>query len=312
MASRKAIASVLKETVTEWKDDNVPRLAAALAFYTLLSIAPLVIIAIAVVGFAFGEEAARGQIAQELGRVVGAQAGEAIESIASSADRPTAGIVSTIIGVVVLLFGASGVFGELQSSLNTIWEVEPKPGRGIKGLIRDRFFSFTMVLAVAFLLLVSLLLSTLIGALGQFLERSLPGGETLWAVLNFGISLAMIAGLFALIFKTVPDVEMRWRDVWVGAAVTALLFVLGKFLLGLYLSRSAVSSTYGAAGSIIALVLWVYYSSQIVFMGAEFTQVYARRFGSHIRPSEHAVPTREKRAPEEAYPPAPGRALGSH
>jgi membrane protein len=285
----RAAWSVIKETASDWKEDNASGLAAALAYYTLLSIAPLVVLAVAIAGLAFGEEAARGQISEQIGNVVGAQAGQSIESIASNAHAPSAGVLSSIIGVVVLLFGASGVFGELQTSLNTIWEVEPKPGRGIVGVIKDRFFSFTMVIGVAFLLLVSLVLSAAIAGLGTFLEGALPGGEALWMLLNVAISLAIITLLFALIFKVVPDAKIRWHDVWVGAFVTAVLFTIGKLLIGLYLGKSTLTSSYGAAGSLVALVVWVYYTSQIVFLGAEFTQVYARRFGSRIEPSENAV-----------------------
>jgi membrane protein len=285
--------SVVKETASDWQDDKAATLAAALAYYTLLSIAPLIVLAVAVIGLAFGEDAARGQISEQIGGLVGAQAGEAIEAIARNASAPEAGVISTVIGIVVLLFGASGVFGELQTSLNTIWEVEPKPGRGIKGLIKDRFFSFTMVLGVAFLLLVSMILNAAIASLGRFLEGALPGGEALWSVLNVVISLGVVTLLFALIYKVIPDAKIQWRDVWIGAFVTALLFSIGKLLVGLYLGKSTFVSSYGAAGSVVALVVWVYYSSQIVFLGAELTQVYARRFGSGIEPGNEAV-----RAPE--------------
>jgi membrane protein len=281
--------SLIKDAASDWQDDKASTLAAALAYYTLLSIAPMIVLAVAIAGLAFGDDAARGQISEQIGSVVGAQAGEAIEAIALNAKAPESGIVSTVIGIVVLLFGASGVFGELQTSLNTIWEVEPKPGRGLMGLIKDRFFSFTMVLGVAFLLLVSMILSAAIASLGSFLEGALPGGEVVWAVLNFAISLGVIAVLFALIYKVIPDAKIHWRDVWVGASVTAVLFTIGKLAVGLYLGKSTFVSSYGAAGSIVALVVWVYYSSQIVFMGAEITQVYARRFGSKIEPSKDAV-----------------------
>jgi membrane protein len=282
--------SVVRETASDWSDDNASSLAAALAYYTLLSIAPLVVLAVAIAGLAFGEEAARGQIADQIGAVVGSQAGESVEAIAKNARAPETGVVSTIIGLIVLLFGASGVFGELQTSLNAIWEVKPKPGRGLLGVIKDRFFSFAMVLGVAFLLMVSLVVSAGLAAAGVFFESALPGGEALWAVINFALSLGIITVLFALIFKVVPDAQIRWRDVWVGALVTAALFSIGKLLLGLYLGKSSFTSSYGAAGSVVALIVWVYYSSQIVFMGAEFTQVYARRFGSRIEPSKDAVP----------------------
>ena len=280
---------VLKETGTAWDEDNVTRLAAALAYYTLLSIAPLIILAVAVTGLAFGEQAAREHIASELAGVVGASAADAIQSIAKNAHTPGTGVVSVAVGLLVLLFGASGVFGELQSALNTVWDVAPKPGRGIWGVIKDRFFSFTLVVGVAFLLLVSLVVSACLTWLGQVFEQTLPGGAAVWQVLNFAISFAVVTALFALMFKKLPDVNIRWRDVWVGAAVTAGLFTLGKFGLGIYLGSAGVSSAYGAAGSIVALVIWVYYSAQVLLVGAEFTEVYARRFGSRITPDDEAV-----------------------
>lgn len=284
-----AVWSLLKETASGWDEDNVARLAASLAYYTLLSIAPLIILAVAVTGLAFGEEAARQHIAGELAGVVGRGAAEAIESIAKNARTPGTGVLSLIVGLTVLLFGASGVFGELQSALNTVWGVAPKPGRGIWGLVKDRFFSFTLVLGVAFMLLVSLVVSAALTWVGQVFASSLPGGALVWQVLNFCISLAVVTALFALMFKKLPDVEIRWRDVWVGAAVTAGLFTLGKFGLGLYLGSAGVSSAYGAAGSIVALVIWVYYSAQVLLVGAEFTEAYARHFGSTIRPDKKAV-----------------------
>jgi membrane protein len=286
----KRIIALLKDTALDWYEDEAPRKAASLAYYTLLSTAPLILFSVALAGVAFGEEAARGQIASQVGAVVGPRAADAIQSVARNAHKSDAGPLSSIVGVVVLLFGASGVFGELQNSMNAIWGVKPKPGRGVKGFLRDRFLSFSMVLGVAFMLLVSLLLSAAVAAFGRVLASSLPGGEGLWQVLNFLLAFAMVTGLLGLIFKVIPDVEIRWRDVWMGAAVTALLFTLGKFLLGLYLGKSSFESSYGAAGSIVALVVWVYYASQILFMGAEFTQVYAREFGADIRPSPQAVP----------------------
>jgi membrane protein len=291
--------TLIKETASDWSEDKAARFAAALAYYTLLSIAPLIVLAVAIAGLAFDQDAVRGQIAQQIGAVVGAQAGQAVEGIARNASTPEAGVWSSAIGVAVLLFGASGVFGELQSSLNAIWEVSPKPGRGILGVIKDRFFSFTMVLGVAFLLLVSLVIATAVAALGSYFEQALPGGETLWMALNALLSLAVITVLFALIFKVVPDAEIRWRDVWVGAFVTALLFTLGKLLIGLYLGKSSFASSYGAAGSVVALVVWVYYTAQIVFLGAEFTQAYARRFGSRIVPSANAEPADRDSGPSK-------------
>lgn len=281
---------ILKETATDWSDDNASRLAAALACYTLLSIAPLLVLSVAVAGLAFGEEAARGQIVGQIGGIVGTEAGVAVQTIAANAKEPSAGILSSIVGLAVLLFGASGVFNELQNTLNAIWEVEPKPNQGVKGFIRHRFFSFAMVLAVAFLLLVSLVVSAALAATGKFFERYLPGGELVWQAVNFVVALSVTTALFAAIFKVIPDVVMRWRDAWIGGLFTAVLFTIGKFALGLYIGKSGTTSSFGVAGSLVALVLWVYYSSQILFLGAEFTQVYSRHFGGRIRPNEHAVP----------------------
>ena len=293
--------SLLKETVREWDEDNASRLAAALACYSLLSIAPLVILSVAVAGLIFGADAARGQIASELGRVVGEEAGRAIQTILAHAKSPSSGIAGSILGVVVLLLGASGVFVELQGALNTIWEVKPKPGRGVAGILRDRFFSFAMVLAVAFLLMVSLVVSAGLSAAGRFFEEYLPGGEPLWQILNFCFSLAVTTSLFALIYKVIPDAHIAWRDVWIGALVTAILFNAGKLALALYIGKSGVTSSFGAAGSLVALVVWVYYSSQIVFLGAEFTQVYARRRGNRIEPTANALPD-DSKAPRREQP----------
>lgn len=281
--------SIAKETASDWSDDGASRLAASLAFYTLLSLAPLLIIVVAVAGMALGPEAARGQVATELGTLVGPEAARGIEAVLASARSPTGGAIGTFVGAVVLFVGASGVFGELQYALNHIWEVKAKPGRGIWGEVKDRFFSFTMVLGVAFLLLVSLVLSALLSVLGRTFSSALPGGELLWQALNFGFSFCMITALFALIFKYVPDVQIRWSDVWVGAAMTALLFTIGKSLLGVYLGKASFNSSYGAAGSLVVLVVWVYYSAQILFLGAEFTQVQARHRGRPLKPTAKAV-----------------------
>ncbi len=278
-----------KETAKEWSDDDASRLAAALAFYTLLSLAPLLVIIVALAGMVLGQDAARGKLTAELAGVVGSEAAKGIEAVLASAKSPTGGLVGTVVGGVVLLVGASGVFGELQFALNRIWEVKAKPGRGILGEVKDRFFSFTMVLGVAFLLLVSLVLSAMLSAIGRSFTDLLPGGEIVWQVVNFGASFAMVTALFALIFKYVPDVTIRWSDVWLGAAVTALLFTVGKSLLGIYLGKASFGSSYGAAGSLVVLVVWVYYSAQILFLGAEFTQVRARHRGRTLEPTDKAV-----------------------
>ncbi|HEX5661628.1 MAG TPA: YihY/virulence factor BrkB family protein [Polyangiales bacterium] len=281
------IVSVLKETATDWSRDNATRLAAALAFYTVLSLAPLLMLAVSIAGLVFGEEAARGQIASQLTAVTGPEAGEGIQTVLANADAPKTGTLSSILSIAVLLFGASGVFGELQSSLNEVWQVQRKPGK-LLSVLRQRFFSFSMVLGVAFLLLVSLLVSAVLTAVGDKLTHALPGGEVLWQGVNLVASLGIITVIFALIFKVIPDVQIAWSDVWVGAFATAVLFTVGKFGLDMYLGRASVASPYGAAGSLIVLVIWVYYAAQILFFGAEFTQVHARRRGAELKPKKHA------------------------
>ena len=282
--------SLFKQTASELMEDDAPSLGAALAYYTVFSLAPLMTIAIAIAGFFFGKEAAQGQIFDELRGLLGEEGGKAVEEMVQSANaQPTAGVVATIISVIMLLFGASGVFGQLQASLNAIWGVKPKPGRGMLGLIKDRLLSFGFTLVVGFLLLVSLLLTAGMALMADWIGGLMPGSEALAYILNIVLSLSMITLLFAAIFKFLPDAKIAWHDVWIGAFLTALLFTIGKFALGIYLGKSGVASSYGAAGSLIVLLLWVYYSSQILFFGAEFTQVYANRFGSRVAPADNAV-----------------------
>jgi len=278
----------LKQLGLEFKEDAVPRMSAALSYYTIFSLAPLLLIAIAVAGLAFGEEAARGEVMGSLEGLIGTQGAETIQEMVAAANRPAAGIIATVVSIAVLLFAASGVFGELQTSLNKMWDVEPKGDGGLLRLLKTRFLSFTMVLGVAFLLLVSLLVTAALSALGTFLSETLPGGVILWRVVNFLVSFAIITALFAVIFKYLPDAKVAWKDVWVGAAVTTALFVVGKFLIGLYLGRSQLLSAYGSAASLIIVLVWVYYSAMIFFTGGEFTQVYANRYGSRVRPDDDA------------------------
>jgi membrane protein len=235
------VGSLLKSTVVEWIDDNAARVAASLAFYTLLSMAPLVLLSIALIGTLMGEADAQSRILHEVESVVGSQAAGALSAIVGSAQRSQSGFISSVVGVIVLLVGASGVFGELQYALDTIWGVKPKPGRGIIGIIRDRLFSFSMVIGVAFVLLVSLVISTVLSGVGRVVADALPGGAFLWQGVNLAVSLGVVTVLFAIIFKVVPDIEIRWRDVWVGAFVTASLFSAGKYVLGLYLGTSSVA-----------------------------------------------------------------------
>jgi len=277
---------ILKESITEWLSDDASRLAAALAFFTAVSIAPLLVMVIVVAGFVWGENAVQSQLMTQIQSAIGPQGAEFISAVLENADRPTAGSIAGLISLGVLLWGSTNVFAQLQSSLNQIWNVEPKPGRGIWGTIRDRVLSFGMVLGIAFLLLVSLLLNAILAAISSASLNLLPGVDWLWQVVNFIVSFGVITLLLAAIYKTLPDVEIGWQSVWGGAAVTALLFTIGKFLLGLYLGNA--TSAYGAAGSVMAFLLWVYYSAQILFFGAEFTQVYARHFGQGMRPASNA------------------------
>lgn len=280
---------LLKETYNEWNEDKAPRLAAALAYYTLFSLAPLLVIAIAVAGLVFGREAVEGQLFGQIRGFVGDTGASAIQEMIRGASNFSSGIVATIIGVVTLLLGAAGLFGQLQDALNTIWEVQPKPGQSFLAVVKQRFFSFSMVLGTGFLLLVSLVISTVLTAAVSYFQGLLPGSDILWQIFNFLVSFAITTGLFALIFKVVPDAEVGWEDVLAGAVVTALLFSIGRFALAYYLGRSSFSSTYGAAASLVIVLLWIYYSAQILFLGAEFTQVYARRHGSQIKPADNAI-----------------------
>ncbi|MBK8901987.1 MAG: YihY/virulence factor BrkB family protein [Anaerolineaceae bacterium] len=286
-----ALKYLVTHSFKEWREDNASRLSAALAYYTIFSIPPLLIIAIAIAAQLFDRAAVQQQVIDQMSGLVGDPGAEVIESVLENSSESGQSVLAAVISVVTLLLGASGVFAELHNALNTIWEVEPKPGRGIWGTVKDRFFSFTMVLGVGFLLLVSLVISAALAAVNEFISGALPGLVILAQVINFLVSFGVVTGLFALIFKVVPDVKIAWRDVWIGALVTAFLFTIGKFAIGLYLGNSAPGSTYGAAGSLIVLLLWVYYSAQILFLGAEFTQVYANRFGSRIVADEDAIAT---------------------
>lgn len=297
-----SIVPLLKETVAEWMEDKVSRLAAALAYFTIFSIAPLLIIAISVAAIFFGEEAAQGQIVGQIQGLMGPEAAAAIESMIANANQMEGGVIASILGIVILLFGASGVFGQLQDALNTIWEVAPKPGQGISTFIRSRFMSFGMVLVIAFLLLVSLIISAVIVGVSSYMTTVMPGLGVVGEGINFIVSFGVITVLFALIYRVLPDVEIAWGDVWIGAAFTALLFTIGRTLIGIYLGNVAVGSAYGAAGSLVIVLVWVFYSAQILLFGAEFTQVYARRYGSHIRPASFAVPLTDKDRVQQGTP----------
>ena len=277
----KSLWKLLKTIVIKWLDDDPFQSAAALSYYTLFSLAPLLIISIAVAGFVFGHEAAHNQIVMTIQGLVGRESAEAVQAmIQSASNRPESGMLSSLIGGIVLLFGAGGVVGQLQTSLNAIWGVKAQSDSGVHEFIRRRFISFAMVLAVGFLLLVSLTISALISGAAQFMGGLIGEAALIAHVLDILLSFGFITLLFATIYKLLPDVEIQWNDVLTGAAMTSVLFTIGKSLIGLYLGSSAITSIYGAAGSIITVLLWVYYSALIFLLGAEFTQVYAGMYGS--------------------------------
>jgi membrane protein len=282
---------LLKQTFQEWLQDKAPQLGAALAYYTVFSLAPLILVLLAIVGMIFRHDPAGAwnKITQQMSYFLDPSAVQIVQNIAQKASQPGKGIIATIIGVVLALFGASGVFGQLQDALNTIWGVKAKPGGGIWAFLRSRFLSFAMIGGVCFLLLVSLTLESVLKAFSHYVQSMLPGGIVIAVTVYIIFDLAVVVVLFAMIFKFLPDVKIQWRDVWVGAAMTAILFGFGKWALGLYLGSGAAGSAYGAASSLITLLLWVYYSSQILLFGAEFTQVYAERAGRGVKPDEYAV-----------------------
>ena len=282
---------LVKQTAQEWLQDKAPQLGAALAYYTVFSLAPLILVLLAIVGVLFRDDpaGARDKITQQMSYFLDPSAVQVVQNIAQKASQPDKSTIATIIGIALALFGASGVFGQLQDALNTIWGVKAKPGLGIWAFLRARFLSFAMVAGICFLLLVSLAIEALLKGFSHYLQSVLPGGIAIAATVYLVFDCAVVVLLFAMIFKFLPDVKIQWRDVWIGAVMTAILFGIGKWLLGFYLGSGAAGSAYGAASSLITLLLWVYYSSQILLFGAEFTQVYAAQAGRAFRPSEYAV-----------------------
>jgi membrane protein len=272
----KELLRILKTTIASWNKHEAPRLGAALAFYTILSMSPLVILLVAIAGLVLSHSTVQNDILSEVHDMVGPQGAKAVAAMLANTQRPAAGIFGAIVGVLSLLFGASGVFGELRSALNKIWEVEPKEASEIWLVLRERVLSFGMVLSIGFLLMVSLILSTALAAISKFFSGLLPVPTIVIAAVNFLFSFGGIAVLFGLIFRFVPATRTPWRDLWPGSLVTALLFTIGKGLIGLYLGKASVGSAYGAAGSVIVLIVWVYYSAQIFFFGAEFTCSYRK------------------------------------
>lgn len=273
----KTIWPMFERTFTAWNEHEAQRLGAALAFYAILSIAPLVILVIAMVGLIFGHSTAQAHLLGQVDSMIGQQGSAAVKGMIEQGQKPAASAIASIIGIITLLFGASGVFAELRNDLNKMWDVTPQNEGGLWATIKQRLFSFGMVLSVGFLLLISLLINTILEALGKFFGGLLPMPQFVLEAVNFAISLAATAAMFALIYRYVPATRIAWRNIWIGAGMTALLFTLGKFLIGLYLGKAAVGSAYGAAGSLVVVVVWVYYSSMIFLFGAEFTHVLETR-----------------------------------
>src|SRR5215216_624541 len=291
---------ILKLSYQGWKEDKASRLSAALAYYTIFSLAPLLIIVIAITGLFWQQQAVQEQIMGQIQGLVGTEGARFVSDLLTSASNPARGVTATILGIITLVFGALGVFNELHNALNTIWEVKEEEPKGfldaVKKTIFDRFLSFTMILGIGFLLLVSLVISAGLSAFQQTLGNAFPLSEFIWQMINLVVSIGAVTVLFALIYKFLPDAEIAWRDVWLGAFVTAVLFSIGKLLIGLYLGNSAVASSFGAAGSLVLLLVWIYYSAQILFFGAEFTQVYANNYGSKIvAEGEETAPRSGKR-----------------
>lgn len=286
-------ANLVAETIKQWQKDQAARLAAALAYYATFSLAPLLVLVLAIAGLVGGRDAAQGLVMAQIQDLVGEEGKEFVQSMIENAAATQTGVTASILGSVTLLVGALGAFNELQNALDRIWDVEPKPitrwSLRVQRFIFKRLLSFSMVLGIGFLLLISLVISAALSALSEYLGRIPLFSEIMLQMLHLIISLGLITFLFAMIFKFIPDVEIRWRNVWLGAAITAILFTIGKTLIGIYLGQAEVSSTFGAAGSLAVLMIWVYYSSQILFLGAEFTQVFTKRSGERPPPDENAL-----------------------
>ena len=295
----KGYLGLFKTAAMDWMDDKAPRLGAALAFYTIFSLAPLMTVVVTIASLWYTENADQ-QIYSQMASVIGQEKAAELGKMLTQHGEKKQGVFTAISAALMLIVGATGVFVQLQDSLNEIWEVKPKPGQGIMGFIRHRLLSFAMILGVAFLLLTSLLLSTGLAVVGKYFSHLFGDMNILFQIVNIAVSFGIITLLFALMFKYVPDAKVAWKDVWFGSIVTALLFTIGKFGLGMYIGKSSVVSTYAAAGALLIVLLWVYYSAQIVFFGAELTQAYAQAVGRSVEPSKHAERDEEKAAQADA------------
>lgn len=278
----KRLFNLLKHVFKEWGDDRAPVLGAALAYYTIFSIGPLLIAVIGIAGLVLGPDAASGQIADTLKGFLGDDGAKTVQSIIAGASKPTDGIIATIIGSLGVVFGAMAIFGQLKNALNVVWDAPKKKGGGIADTIFANIAMFALVIASGLVLLLSLAANAVIATIQDIAGPILPGGPIVWQILNYAVSLGLITLTFAIIFRTLPDVSIAWKDVWLGSFITSLLFVVGQILIGIYLSISNVGSAFGAAGSLVVILVWVYFSAQITFLGAEITQVYANMYGSHV------------------------------
>jgi membrane protein len=307
--SLKSVGLLFKDAFSQWSRDHASRLAAALAYYALFSLAPLLIVVIVIAGQVVGQASVKAEIMTQIQNSLGPGTANLVQTMIVSTSRPGSGIVATIISVVTILLGAMGVFGQLHEALNTIWGIQPKAGRGIVGIVKDRAIAFAALLGIGFLILLLFLLSASLAVVQKFLGDLLPGVPWLWQGLNLLVSFAVLTVLVAMMYKVLPDASVAWRDIWVGALATAALMGLGNVLIGLYLGRSSTASLYGAAGSLVVILLYIYYSAQIFLFGAELTQVYSARFGSRIRlAGEAALTFPEVQQEEKPAPQSGGKA----
>jgi membrane protein len=296
--SFKSIFPLFKKAFSGFSDDKVPKLSASLAYYTVFSIGPLLLLIVSLLGFFMGDEAGKNQIFTQLDQFIGADAAKQLQDMVRNASLSDGGTMAMIIGIVTLLIGATGVFGEIQDSINSIWGLKPKPKAGIMKLIKTRLLSFGIIGSLGFIMLVSLAITSIIESLGGRLKDAFPGlGVAVLYVINLVLTLGVTTLLFAVIFKVLPDAKIRWKDVWIGAFVTSLLFLVGKFGISLYVSKSNIGSTYGAAGSLVILLVWIYYSAMILYLGAEFTKAYILEHGAGIKPNHYAELVEQKTVP---------------
>jgi membrane protein len=297
----RGLAIVFRRAIAGWWNDNVPRMGASLAYYTLFALAPILVVAIAIGGLVFGAEAVRGEIVGQVQGLVGSEGGKAVQAMLEGAARRGGSVLATVAGILTFFLGATGAFLELQADLDTIWRVKPKQDTSfIRALVMQRLISFSLVVALGFLLLTSLLVSAALSAIHTYVGNRFAGLVVLWEALNVVVSLGVITLLFALIYKVLPDVKLAWREVWVGALVTAGLFTIGKLVIGLYLGTTSIATTYGAAGSVSVVLVWVYYSAQVILLGAEFTRAYVEQFGRRPPPEDFAVKDKKAEKAERA------------